>query len=149
MNGHLKIVKLLAENGANLDEKTNDGDTLLIKAIEKGNTEIVDLLIKKGANVELANEKDGWTPLVHAIVRANFKIVKLLVDNGANINVSCSYEGNALTPLMFASMKIRPTLIDSKLSNISIKNFTTRWQPLQSQLNLCLIYLKWHSHNVQ
>ena len=24
MNGHLKIVKLLAENGANLDEKTND-----------------------------------------------------------------------------------------------------------------------------
>ena len=118
MNGHLKIVKLLAENGANLDEKTNDGYTLLMNAVEKENSEIVDYLIKKGANVELANEKDGWTPLVYAIVRANFKIVKLLVDNGANINVLCSYEGNALTPLMFASMKIRPTIparYDSKL----------------------------------
>lgn len=47
--GHVKVVKLLLEAGADVNEKTGGGFTPLILAAENGHVEVVDLLMKKPA----------------------------------------------------------------------------------------------------
>jgi ankyrin repeat protein len=65
LNGHAEIVKLLAENGAKLDLKSNDGTSALIFASQNGNIEIAKLLLEKGANPDLKDNK-GKTALDYA-----------------------------------------------------------------------------------
>ena len=55
----------------------------LLKAVKNKNTEIVDLLIKKGANVNIQADQTKKAP----IHEANDKIAELLIANGANINI--------------------------------------------------------------
>jgi ankyrin repeat protein len=74
------VRKLLIDNNINL--KDADGRTLLMIAVESGNTEIVRLLIKSGAKVNAKN-KEGYTVLMHA---RNDAIVKLLISSGADLH---------------------------------------------------------------
>lgn len=75
------------------------GDPLLT-ASEIGTSEIVNLLIKKGADVNIyAQSKDS--ALNFAIIYGNMDIVKLLVENGADINTA-HYKSNE-TPLLIAA----------------------------------------------
>ena len=43
-NGHIKVVKFLADKNASIDEKNNDGDTALMYAERQGYEDIVELL---------------------------------------------------------------------------------------------------------
>ena len=47
--GHIDIVKLLLDKGADVNAKSKDGDTALKAASVKGHTEIVELLKAHGA----------------------------------------------------------------------------------------------------
>ena len=63
------------------------GVTLLHIASEKSNEpEIIDLLVKSGANVN-AQDAEGFTPLHMAAIHGNLKIVKKLVDLEADVNI--------------------------------------------------------------
>ena len=56
--GNIKAVKLLlAQPGIKLDQTTVDGDTALMTAVEHGHTEIVEALLKAGANVSITNNR--------------------------------------------------------------------------------------------
>ena len=57
--GHLKVVKLLLEKGANANAQNNNGETALMVASEKGHLEIVKLLIEKGANINAQHKNGG------------------------------------------------------------------------------------------
>ena len=59
--GDLETVKLLIENGADINAKDEDGYTVLMHASFNGYLEIVKYLIEKGANVN--EDKDGVTAL--------------------------------------------------------------------------------------
>ena len=50
-NGHENVVKLLLDNGANIDTKDKSGATPLWTAAQNEHDNIVKLLIDKGANV--------------------------------------------------------------------------------------------------
>lgn len=52
-NGHLEIVKLLIEDGANVNLQNGFDSTALHAAASRGYDEIVLLLLEKGANVSL------------------------------------------------------------------------------------------------
>ena len=66
-------------------------------AIEKGDCEQLEMLIKKGADV---NESDDWTtPLMTAVQKNDEKSVRLLLHAGADVNTR-DQEGK--TALMFA-----------------------------------------------
>ena len=56
LKGNKDAVKLLlAQPGIKLDEKNDDGDTALMAAAEGGHAEIVDMLLKAGANVSITD----------------------------------------------------------------------------------------------
>jgi ankyrin repeat protein len=84
-NGHTEVVKLLVENGADVNAKTKDGFTALIFASMEVHAKIVKLLLEKGANV---NDKDvdGNTGLIYASTEGDTEVVKLLVEKGARLN---------------------------------------------------------------
>jgi ankyrin repeat protein len=46
------VVKLLLKNGAQLDFEDEDSCTPLLRAIERGNTTIVEVLLAQGAKVD-------------------------------------------------------------------------------------------------
>ena len=63
------------------------GVTVLhIASKENNEPEIIDLLVKSGANVN-AQDAEGFTPLHMATIHGNLKIVKKLVDLEADVNI--------------------------------------------------------------
>ena len=59
--------------------------TPLLKAIESGSTDLVQLLLRKGANAT-RQERNGDIPLIAAARRGIADIVKALVDAGARVD---------------------------------------------------------------
>jgi|GEM_PF-2068094 ankyrin repeat protein len=74
-------------------------DTALRFSVGAGRTDIVKLLLEKGANVDATNEY-GKTALMFAIALDRTDLIKILLENGANINAR---DSNGDTVLMLAS----------------------------------------------
>ena len=69
------------------DFKEIPGVTILhIASKENNEPEIIDLLVKSGANVN-AQDAEGFTPLHMATIHGNLKIVKKLVDLEADVDI--------------------------------------------------------------
>ena len=81
----LYICKLLIQAGANVNYKTNFGQTALHKAAQCGRGDICDLLIKNKAKVNVT-DKLGTTPLHKAARDGHWKAVKVLLKNKAVVN---------------------------------------------------------------
>jgi ankyrin repeat protein len=93
-NGHLSIVNLLLDAGANVDAPggNNGGRTALTLAALNGHQEIVQRLLDAGANINIAPHKyAGRTPLQGAAEYGHIKIVKLLLEKGAQINAPVAH----------------------------------------------------------
>jgi ankyrin repeat protein len=84
-NGHLELVKLLLENGANPNAVNESNDTPLHKAVENGYLDLVKLLLENGANPNAVGESNN-TPLHKAAANGDLDLVGLLLENGANPN---------------------------------------------------------------
>jgi ankyrin repeat protein len=74
--GHIEIVRLLVDKGAQIDLQGINGFTALIVACMNESTEIVKLLLEKGANADL-RDKEGKMALDYT---ENSKIKSLLDD---------------------------------------------------------------------
>jgi ankyrin repeat protein len=79
-------VKLLIAHGAKLDAAdSRKGQTALMWAAAEGHADVVDLLIKSGATVNLAT-KSGFNALVFAAVKDDARSVRSLLAAGADAN---------------------------------------------------------------
>jgi ankyrin repeat protein len=88
-NGHLAIVKLLVEHGAEINKVSGvyGGMTPLIRAVQNCNPDIIQFLLENGANPNLTNEGDYYkSPLYFAATKGCIEAVKLLLKNKADIN---------------------------------------------------------------
>ncbi|MFN7098048.1 MAG: ankyrin repeat domain-containing protein, partial [Gammaproteobacteria bacterium] len=83
-NGHLEIVKLLLDKGADVKEKNSYGETILYLVAGNDHLEMVNLLLTKGADVNEKNEY-GSTALHGAAAKGQLEIVKLLLEKGADV----------------------------------------------------------------
>lgn len=104
--GHKAIVKLLLEQGADVNATNRFGMTPLHWASMEGKVDIVELLLEQGPNIN-ATTKVEETSLHFASSQGPFDIVKLLFGQGANVNVINRYDK---TPRFQASSR---ELIDS------------------------------------
>jgi len=93
--GVVGIVKVLLEEGAEVNAKTNDGDTALMTAALEGHTDVAILLTDKGADVN-AKKSDGWTVLMAAVLGERVGIVRALMNKGADVNAKTNDHGTAL-----------------------------------------------------
>lgn len=103
--GNLELVKLFVKKGADLEAKTNVGDTSLMVACLYKKTEIMGFLIKSGANLNAQNNQGG-TALFKATWNSEFANVKLLIDNNAELNIKNNKGETALSSLLKYNLSI-------------------------------------------
>jgi len=84
-NGHLEMVELLLQNGANIDARINPfGHTALYIAVEKGYHDIAKFLIQSNARLYVADRLTGRGLLHIAAKKNDNKMAVMLVDAGIN-----------------------------------------------------------------
>ncbi|KAJ7273817.1 ankyrin repeat-containing domain protein [Mycena rebaudengoi] len=93
--GNTELIKLLIEEGANVDALGGKYGNTLQVASWWGHEEVVKLLIEKGANI---NAQGGVTgnALHAASVRGHKTVVQLLIDKGADVDAQDGVQGTAL-----------------------------------------------------
>ncbi|XP_051173333.1 putative ankyrin repeat protein RF_0381 [Leptopilina boulardi] len=96
-----EIMMLLLNHGANPDMRGINGMPLFIQACKRKCIEEMKILLKFGANIQIA-DNDGNTALHHATINSSIKssipIIDFLLKNGLEIDVKNNDEN---TPLMF------------------------------------------------
>lgn len=116
-----KQINMLKKYGANLDNQTSKGITVLMKAIYHENYEMIETLVNSKANLNIKNN-EGYSALLHAAHKNNNKICELLIKNKADVN---SFNKKNIAPLFVISnlgnMEILKLLINNK-ANINFKN---------------------------
>ena len=80
--GHLEVVRLLLESGADKDYTTRSGTTALHSAAENGHLEVVRLLLDSGADKEKLSFRG--TALHLAAMNGHSEVVRLLLESGAD-----------------------------------------------------------------
>jgi len=131
-HGNLELVRTLLQNGADVNQVDNYGDTPLIIASNRGYLDIVNVLIQKNANVNYTNIRCGSTALFWAVHMGKSDIVNVLIQNGAKVN-QADIRGD--TPLLLASKRGYPDIVKNpftKWSNCKLKykfiyTFTFSW----------------------
>jgi len=83
------IIKLLIDNGANINTPEFEKEGLLHEICIKGLNKIAILLIKNGANINAKNDIDR-TPLDCAISFGRDDTAKILIENGAEYDKLCN-----------------------------------------------------------
>jgi hypothetical protein len=78
-NGHIEIARLLLQNGAEVNVKSNCGSTPLHWAASDGHVEILHLLVENGADLE-AQGTDGWRSLHYAVLNGNLPFIQELIS---------------------------------------------------------------------
>ncbi|XP_075104125.1 uncharacterized protein LOC107778106 isoform X2 [Nicotiana tabacum] len=85
------------------------GCTPLHRAASTGNSELCELLIEEGAEIDEV-DKAGETPLMTAVVCGNKEVAMLLIRHGANVDAE---DKEGYTVLGRASNDLRPALVDA------------------------------------
>ena len=81
--GNIEVVKKHLATGADVNAKDEHNRTPLDWAAVNGRKEIVELLIRKGAEV---NKNFGMTPLHLAAAWSHKEVIELLIDGDADVN---------------------------------------------------------------
>lgn len=84
-NNNEQIVKMLIENGANINSKDKHGDTPLTIACTQNKDTLVKYLVEGGANINISNDNCD-TPLIIMCKNNNECMIKYLVEHKADVN---------------------------------------------------------------
>ena len=125
LKGNIEIVSELLQNGVSPDLISRSGLSSLVAASEAGHANIVELLLSRGAQVDL--RIDNIIGASALMVADNTEIVHLLLKHGAQVDFQ-DYNGE--TALMAASRngnigKIRVLLKNNARINFQAKNGMT------------------------
>jgi ankyrin repeat protein len=107
-SGHVEIVEILLNHGAQVNCKDKKDCTSLHFACQEGHLPVVNLLINRGANIE-ASTLDGGRPLHNASDKGHVAIVKILITMGAMVE-AIAIDG--WSPLHIAAQNGHAEIVD-------------------------------------
>jgi hypothetical protein len=90
------IIDKLLEAGCKIDEVDDYGESALTTAAHHRKFEIVETLVKLGANINYRGKNNHRFPLERAACFNDIKIMKFLLENGAEIDLIDSSKSTAL-----------------------------------------------------
>lgn len=94
--GDIAQLKVLLDQGADINARNKEGETLLMLAALEGRAEIVRFLIDRGADVK-ARDGFGATALLYAAMGGSLDTMKVLIDRGADPDVKTDDGQTALS----------------------------------------------------
>lgn len=117
--GNLAAVQKFFDNGIDIDIQLKSGWTSLMLAASTASSDLVELLINRGANVNF--HKEMYTVLMATCAASVsipeeqvLKCVELLLEKNARVNV---YDKYRMSPLMYAARDGRVTLCEKLLEH--------------------------------
>ncbi|CAH1773645.1 unnamed protein product [Owenia fusiformis] len=112
--GYLECVLVFLRAGALPDAHDRSGQTPLILASMQGYADIVEILIRKGCNVNKMCHRTRATALHWASANGHLECAELLLDAGANREAKTT---NGRTPLMMASRNDHDLILEMLIKN--------------------------------
>lgn len=100
-------------------------ENMLIKAIEKGQTQIVRILLERGHDVNI-KDVGGITALMKASFEGHTEIVSLLLEKGADVN---AFDHMGISSLMGASYRGHTEIVSlllEKGADVNAEDITKR-----------------------
>jgi ankyrin repeat protein len=110
-NGDVEKVRVLLQNGTDVNELDHNGDTSIMVASYNGNVELAQLLVEEGADI--TKENDETNALLLAIFKGNLEIVKILIEAGADTELPI--RDDHTTPLLMAAGTDHLEIVESLL----------------------------------
>ncbi|XP_061551611.1 kinase D-interacting substrate of 220 kDa B isoform X2 [Phycodurus eques] len=120
---NLAAIKAHLDKFKDVDSRSDNGQTPLMVAAEQGNLEIVQELIKRGANVN-CDDVDCWTALMSASKEGHIQVVGELLDNDAYME---HRDMGGWTALMWAAYKGRTDVAQLLLRKGANPNITGQY----------------------
>ena len=120
-----EVVKLLKDNGADLDTKFTDDDPPIAIAASVGNLEIVKALVENGADVNYYPNDMNYTAIYHAIDQGYYEVAEYLFKNGVDLNIELkpsNVYGSAIKE-RYNLLEYAEAMQDKKMINIVSKYY--------------------------
>jgi ankyrin repeat protein len=120
------VAELLLSKGLEIDAKNSYRETPLSKAAERGNADVVEFLISKGADLKV-RPKDGDLTILN--FAGNRAVAEVLASSGADINGTPSDYGRNTPPIISAVWNNHPdvvTFLIEKGANPNAKNYASQ-----------------------
>jgi len=139
--GRISTCKALLGNGAQIDAANDIGYTPLMAAIEGGHEDVIDFLLKGGANVNPeviarmhVEGLGGASPLHTATRKGNLAVIKKLLKHGVDVNRP---SGNLWTPLKSAAQQGNLDIVKVLLDGGADPNIAdnTNYTPLMNAVS--------------
>lgn len=130
------IIKLLIDNGSNVNDKENKfGSTALHFAAFYGHLNAINILLGKGALLDERDVMYDSTPLMSAALGGHIDVVKLLIEKGAKVDTK---NNDGITPLIAATAKGNIDIVNifiNKSAMIDVKEDEYGWTALHIAAN--------------
>ncbi|XWV26219.1 ankyrin repeat-containing protein [Tupanvirus soda lake] len=112
------MVRMLSKYIKNINARTNGGSTALHYACNFQLTEIVKILLERGASQDIIELEYDFYPIFYTVVQNNIDITKMLIDYGANPNHQ-DYMGNTI--IHYAIMNNHYEILDYIIEKYVVK----------------------------
>ncbi|XP_064860384.1 kinase D-interacting substrate of 220 kDa B-like isoform X4 [Oncorhynchus nerka] len=120
---NVPAIKAHLDKFKEVDSRSENGQTLLMMASEQGSLEMVQELLRRGANVNL-DDVDCWTALISAAKEGHVEVVKELLANNASLE---HRDMGGWSALMWASYKGRVEVAQLLLEKGASPNITGQY----------------------
>ncbi|XP_045065122.1 kinase D-interacting substrate of 220 kDa B isoform X2 [Coregonus clupeaformis] len=120
---NVPAIKAHLDKFKEVDSRSENGQTSLMVASEQGSVEMVQELIRRGANVNL-DDVDCWTALISAAKEGHVEVVKELLANNASLE---HRDMGGWSALMWASYKGRVEVAQLLLEKGASPNITGQY----------------------
>jgi 7,8-dihydropterin-6-yl-methyl-4-(beta-D-ribofuranosyl)aminobenzene 5'-phosphate synthase len=121
--GHIDVMKLLLDTGAEINAGDRDGDAPVHWAAYAGQDEALQLLLQRKVDRKARNRR-GWTALMWTAARGHTSTAELLISAGLAVNTS---DSQGSTPLHEAAGNGHTDVVKLLLAHGAKVNATDGW----------------------